>query len=200
MTIKSKVLEDKLSKESLDERTIIKKVIRQLYGVDNWKHKVYKEDIKCIKLAIKLTRKECDQFLQLANESNKKLLEEIKNIREECKNKEMIFINHIEEHLDLSCQVVVCKICGKSVEQIYQEQGRGLLSLKERIQKDQREKDEKEFKEIILKTDREKVKSKIINNLKRKLLDNQFNHFANDKTIETLQDLLKSLDTEKEAT
>lgn len=75
---------------------------------------------------IKIRKPELENLISLA-------ISEAEQHFENEQNKDNIFINHIQRHLDEMGidGKVICKICGKSAEQVYKEVGRGIEVIRE---------------------------------------------------------------------
>ena len=74
---------------------------------------------KCRKCGKELAGWEEDNFFNKCSDCNDEYVRWLAG-----KTKEQLFVKHIEKHLkdlDMSGQCVCCKICGKTIDEIYQD-------------------------------------------------------------------------------
>ena len=72
---------------------------------------------ECRKCGKELEDWEIDNFVNKCSKCNDEYVRWLNG-----KTKEQLFVKHIEQHLkELSLQNVCCKICGKTIDEIYQD-------------------------------------------------------------------------------
>ena len=93
----------------------MKKDIWNGLGVEQMNKKLEKEELK-----IKAYGGDLDAMLELIKLNSEEIMERLEKIEGRASKSE-IFVGHVQNHLKED-EKVICKICGKTIDEIYEEE------------------------------------------------------------------------------